>query len=99
MVYGHVTRREEEHVVRRVMTKEIPGKRKKCEIEGKMFAEEMWDCGTEIGRGRRQGVVESEDQQPATPGDGKSRRDAIKVSWLLYLSKGPVTPPPRNEKR
>ena len=27
--YGHVMRREEEHVVRRVMTKEIPGKRKR----------------------------------------------------------------------
>ena len=27
--YGHVMRREEEHVVRRVMTKEIPGERKR----------------------------------------------------------------------
>ena len=27
MVYGHVMRREEEHAVKRVMTKEIPGKR------------------------------------------------------------------------
>ena len=27
--YGHVIRREEEHIVRSVMTKEIPGKRKR----------------------------------------------------------------------
>ena len=27
--YGHVMRREEEHVVRRVMTKETPGRRKR----------------------------------------------------------------------
>ena len=29
MVYGHVTRREEERVVRRVMSKETSGKRKR----------------------------------------------------------------------
>ena len=65
--YGHVMRMEEDHVVRRVMTKAIPGKRKRgrpktrwkeCVQEGHA------DCRTERGRWRRQGLLERDDRQP-----------------------------------
>ena len=63
MVYGHVMR-EEEHAVRRVMTKEITEEREtEDKIEGCVQTRHA-DCGTESGRGRRRGVLESEDLQP-----------------------------------
>ena len=44
---GHVMRREEEHVVRRVMTEEIPGKRKrgrpKTRWEDVCRRDRLWD--------------------------------------------------------
>ena len=74
--YGHVMRMEEDHVVRRVMTKAILGKGRgetKDKVEG-CVQEGHADCRTERWRCRRQGLLERDDQQPAaTPDDRKSQ--------------------------
>ena len=49
MVYGHVMRREEEHAVRRVMTKVTPGKKEERETEDKIEGRVQTRCMQTVG--------------------------------------------------
>ena len=68
--YGHVMRIEEDHVVRRVMTKAIPGKKEERETKDKVegcVQEGHADCRTEGDEGDRAYWKETIDNRSGDP--------------------------------
>ena len=91
--YGHVMRRDGEHIMRKVLKADIPGKRKRgrpktrCKDACQRDLKKYW---TESGRGDEQGDVEKKDHQlyrrPYMMGKARGKEEeAVVVPNLIHL--------------
>ena len=77
--YDHVTRRDEEHIPRKVLRMDIPWKRKTENKMERRMTKRLIKYMTENGRGDRQGDVDKEDkqsyQEPYMMGKARGKED------------------------